>query len=612
MNSYRLLLRAVAVIVGLMLIQSLAGGLLETVNRGLYDAALRWQSLRQPSERVPYVLVEIDDASVEALGRFPWSRDLFAQVLERTTEGRARVVGIDVIFAEAADPEGDRAFAASISRAGNVVLASAAALARPQELEEGTEVFGQLRVAERLLEPLPLLSGAAAGVGSVSVLEDSDGSMRRYPVVVSYQGAPYQSLAQVMASLSEADGAVSIPLERDGSILINYGSLSPASIARISFADVLELDRAGALRLFSDKIVLVAATYTGGVDVAPTPLATRTPASYTHIYSLHTLLTGRSLTPLSALISFLFALLVVAVLSSQITEGDPKRTLTMAAITVTVVVAGSAAFFLIGRIALEPSLASLAALVFVAGHGVEQWWTNVNARRRAEAFLERFMGARIRRRGLDESALDVHAQNVDLTILSLRLVGFSDATREMKPQAVVDLVRSLHHDMVGAVEAEGGVVDRLLGDGLVAYWGYPEAHADSPSRAVEASQNARRLVMSASDRLANTLGSRIRLRLGIATGSTIIADLGTEAIADFTILGPSVALADRLRDEAPVDGVHICERTYAGARSALPGSVYEQSPLEVEGLDGPISTYLLERPFRAWVDRNLRDRSETD
>ncbi len=592
------------------LLQLMAGGLIESANRGLYDSTLRWQSHRQPTDDTPYVLVEIDDASIESLGRFPWGRGRFAELLDRTREGRARVVGIDVLFSEAADAAGDESLREAIAAAGNVVLASAAALASTGEYDEEPGNFGQLRPAERMLEPLPSLAEVAAGIGSISVLEDTDGTMRRYPAMIRYLDAPYQSMAQVMAGLSTSDEDLTVTLERDGSLLINYGSLSPAAIARISFVDVLGLDRADALRLFSDKIVIVAATYTGGVDVAPTPLAVRTPASYAHVFALNTLITGRVLVLLPPWVPFLFALVIIGILGTQLRGQHPLRGLGVAGTLVTILMAGSAILFLLGRIILLPALPILTTFVFVAGYGVQQWWTNLSARRQAEAVLERFLGAKIRRVRLADSESEVHAQAVQLTILSVRIAEFESLTRDLDPKMVADIVRSFHSETVEVVESGGGTIDRVVGDGLIAYWGYPESFSDQASRAVVAALEIKARMKSLGSRLEEMGLSRIHSRLGIATGTAVLADVGSDALADFTILGGHVSLADRLRETAPLDGVHLCQWTHDLAQSALPHPAFEQPAFTMEGFSEPVRSYLVERPYRAWVRREPRIQNE--
>ena len=182
------MLRALLVPIGVALL-GLVRGVVDAIDLRLYDFALRWEAERQSDDEAPFVLVEIDDRSIEALGRFPWTRTTFADLFARTRVGGASVVGVDVLFAEAADPAGDSAMAAALRSSGNVILASVAVLSRVQPAGAGG-ALGRLRVAERVIEPIELLAASAAGVGSVSVLEDQDGSTRRYTLLLSHLENP--------------------------------------------------------------------------------------------------------------------------------------------------------------------------------------------------------------------------------------------------------------------------------------------------------------------------------------------------------------------------------------------------------------------------------------
>ena len=98
--------------------------------------------------------------------------------------------------------------------------------------------------------------------------------------------------------------------------------------------------------------------------------------------------------------------------------------------------------------------------------------------------------------------------------------------------------------------------------------------------------------------------TRLRVRMGIATGDAVLADIGAEGMADFTLLGRFMTLAHALRDTAPADGVHICGWTYQEAGSSLSHQGFEQPLMEADGFEEPVRSYLLERPYRAWVDRD--------
>lgn len=611
MTLARLLLRPAGWLLFVAFLQAAAGPLIRASDRLMYDAVLRWSAFRRAAPAPQYVLVEIDESSIERLGRFPWERGAYARLLDRTTEGRARVVAFDVLLTEAGDPEGDAQLVAAIERAGNVVLGSAAALARPGEVPEGAGPLGRLRAAERLLEPLPAFANAAAGVGSLTLLEDDDGALRRYPVLLRFHDRPYPSLAQVLAERAEFTSDLPVSLARDGSVLINWGVLSPEAVARISFADALELSRADAMRVFSDRIVLVGATYEGGVDAAPTPLATRTPGSYAHLYATETLRTGRTIVDGGLLGALILALLSIGILAGKVGEQRPVRVAILAVLAVLVLLVGAAVLLGYARISLAPSLAALAVLAFVGIAGLTQWWESARARGRAEALLGRFLDARVRSRALSDLGLPrSDATEVDVSVLSLRLPNLWDVTSGLGPGGRASVVRRVHRACVEVVERHVGVVDHLRSDGLMACWGLGKESGESTlaaSRAVETAGEIRAALLRISDELAPTLQDRLRLRMGVATGQAILAEVGAEGLSDITLLGPLVGMAERLRDTAPLDGVHICERTARAAADVLPGTPFPQPPLEVDGMDGPVGTFLLERPYRPWVDRSGRD-----
>lgn len=396
------------------------GGLASGIDARLFDGALRWRAFRQPVDQQPYVLVEIDDRSITELGRFPWDRSRFAELLARTREGRARVVGLDVLFAEPDDSGGDSALAEALRAAGNVVLSSAPVISDTAGgSAEGP--LARLPAASTIIRPIPDLRDAAAGVGSISIREGPDGSLRRYSLVLRHDGAPYPSLAQLVAGIAAGDSARAVSIEGDGTMLINWGSLSPRAIQRISFSRALELGPREALELFRDRIVLVGATYTGGVDYGPSPLAPRTPRVFAQIYAVHTLLAGERLRELPPIAGLFLAIVAVGLLGTQIPARHPLQLLEMGGALAGVLLIGSAVAFLAGNVILGPTLPVLAVGLVVSGYGIEQWWTtNTHLRRRNAELQETLENLRRTRSAKErmEAELNV-AREIQFSMLPL-------------------------------------------------------------------------------------------------------------------------------------------------------------------------------------------------
>jgi len=135
------------------------------------DLAARDWLLRSRGKIAPpseIVIITIDETSIARLGRFPWPRALMARGLERISAARPKVIALDVLYSEPTAPADDRALAAAIARAGNVVVAS--------QLTKTVGDKGESRVV--WLRPLPEIESAAAGVGHVNVVPGHDGIVR--------------------------------------------------------------------------------------------------------------------------------------------------------------------------------------------------------------------------------------------------------------------------------------------------------------------------------------------------------------------------------------------------------------------------------------------------
>ena len=233
-----------------LLVAAVRGQWLERVDYWFYDSSVAWSG--QPAAD-DILILAIDEASLARYGRWPWSRQLLAEVLERLAAAGTGPVLLDVILSEPerGDPDADTRLAAAITRHGRVVL----------------PVFmpgaGSTAVA-----PIPLFA-AAARLGHAQALVDGDGVSRRYLPVEGADGADYAHVAMVLRDLSLGQ-APTLPMTASGPVLVPFAG--PAGhFARQSVAALLEGQLAPAV--LRGKIVLVGATATGLGDNLVTPLA---------------------------------------------------------------------------------------------------------------------------------------------------------------------------------------------------------------------------------------------------------------------------------------------------------------------------------------------------
>ncbi len=237
-------------------------------NQLLYDLQLSFIAY-PPSEDI--VIVAVDEQSLETLGRWPWSREIHARLVEQLTLAGARAIVLDVLFAEPdrEDPEADNHLIQAVAASDRVFL--------PVILE-------QHRLGGMLVEsmPLPALANVTAGLGHVHMDLDADGIARG---VYLYEGLGEAYWPHLMLALNQwlQQGEVKALLPPIANQTPNMHLISrrdhrlipfagPAgSYPRVSFSQVLE----GAYRpdLFRDRIVLVGVTATGLGDALPTPVS---------------------------------------------------------------------------------------------------------------------------------------------------------------------------------------------------------------------------------------------------------------------------------------------------------------------------------------------------
>jgi class 3 adenylate cyclase/predicted ATPase len=181
-------------------------------------------------------------------------------------------------------------------------------------------------------------------------------------------------------------------------------------------------------------------------------------------------------------------------------------------------------------------------------------------------------------------AADV-AERRQVTVMFSDLVGSTALSARMDPEDLRELISAYRKCVAETVHRFGGFVARYLGDALLVYFGYPEAHEDDAERAVRAG-----LEVIASVTALKT-AALLQTRIGIATGLVVVGDLiGSGEAQERAVVGETPNIAARLQGIAEPNNVVISEAT----RSLL-GNLFELKDLGARDLKG------LAAPVRAWV-----------
>ncbi len=304
-----------------------------TLERRYYDFASTSTS-RQPSDRI--AVIAIDDQSIANIGRWPWPRDVHAQLIDQLTAAKAKTIAHTAFFFEPqtdrglvfirkmkealADPavaqggvneqlgkviaeaeialDTDAKLAASMTRAGNVLVPSVFSLGVPQGRPDNPlppyalksavdEPNGFSLSAVRGQQPIEMIGSAAAGIAHLNQLPDVDGAVRQEPLLINYFGKAVPSMSLLMAAKSLNLGPADIKLNNGESVQIGKlviktdesalmlpqfykGRDGRPAFAVDSFYDVVSGKIPAAK--YADKIVIVGATAAGVGTQFPTPV----------------------------------------------------------------------------------------------------------------------------------------------------------------------------------------------------------------------------------------------------------------------------------------------------------------------------------------------------
>jgi adenylate cyclase len=615
---------------------------------------LRYRLAPRPRPSASLVLVDIDDATVRRFGKWPLSRAVHARVLDVLTDCGVAAVGYDIVFHGPAQGERgaaeDAGLEAAIARSGRVVFPVGVGLVReadtvrltpeaddlpllPALLPPGDLHVPDLLQVEKSFLPLARFSSHALSLGHIAATPDADGAYRRMPLLVGFHGQLLPCLGLALArqalgaSISVRPGAVvlswpggtgnsgggtlAVPMDAQGLAPVNLAAPYGSGFWHLSYAEVLDAAADPARLAFlrqslAGKVVLVGLTATGTTDIKATPLSPAEPLVTLHANLTSQLLTRSVLRPAPAWAApAVFALFLAACALCFLRlpmRWFPAAGLGLAALYP----AANIALYAATGISLSLAPASLGLFVFalaLLAHGLMRAATDSARQRR---MLEVYFSPAIARQILESGADIMQGRSVDVSVLFSDIAGFTAMSDHMEPAEVQRFLGEYLEEMTACVYNNGGAVDKFMGDGLMAFFGYPEAEgADSVENArrsalsgVRAAVEMQAALQRLNARWQAQGRQKIAIRIGVNTGHCIVGDMGSASRRDFTLLGRNVNLAQRLEANCPQGGVLLSARTAALVAGQF--DLGEPYSLKVKGFDAEVEvrTVRLPEPLR--------------
>lgn len=198
---------------------------------------------------------------------------------------------------------------------------------------------------------------------------------------------------------------------------------------------------------------------------------------------------------------------------------------------------------------------------------------------------------------LMKGEIKLGGENREVTTLFGDITAFSELVEGMEPQKVIALLNECMAHLEAVVQAHGGVVDKYIGDEIMAIFGAPIAREDDVTPAVEAALDMQEAMRRLNQERAGRGEAPIALAIGVHTGDAVAGNTGSPNRLNYTVLGDSVNLAKRLCSAAIAGQVLLTESTWKRVRHTLARRVRAQAlgPRSLKGFSQPLRVYAVER-----------------
>ena len=635
---------------------------LKQLENWTYDTRLNFTRPDTLDDRI--VIVDIDENSLAEVGRWPWGRDKLATIVDNLFGVyQVKVVAFDIVFAEKDESSGleqfeqlanttlkdnadyqralqeirpslmhDEIFADSL--AGKNVVLGYYFKTNLQQGESG--IIGLLppaltKMDAQWSERLPLNKAAGYG-GNLDILQssalsggyfdnpfvDADGVFRRVPLVQSYEGYLFASLALATTQgyldtagielAVESQGSkggkggkeyyaletinlqsFQIPVDANGAVFVPYRGRQ-GSFPYVPAYKVLE--GSADPELLKGKIVLVGTSAPGLLDLRSTPVQNIYPGVEVHANIISGILDNRINHKPAWTAGYEFVLLIVVAISMALLL-PLVSPLIAAASTV-----GFSAVIMVGTFAawnnnLILPLASpmmLIVLIFML-HMTYGFFIESRGKRQ----LANLFGQYIPPELVDEMSespeeFSLDGENREMTVLFSDVRGFTTISEGMDPKELTQLMNALLTPMTRVIHKNRGTIDKYMGDAIMSFWGAPLADTEHARHALYAAMEMMDELKIMQEDFLQRGWPAVNIGIGLNTGNMNVGNMGSEFRMAYTVLGDAVNLGSRLEGLTKNYGVNII--VSESTKSEISEFLFRELDLvRVKGKNEPVAIF---------------------
>ena len=585
--------------------------MVESTRLKFYDYLM----LGSPTQSEQIVTVNIGEKAIEKYGQWPFPREVHAQIINDLYGRGAALVGSTILYPESDRMGTDRVLADTLNQYPVVLsqtVSDSCSRASATIRRTGVAVIGDGEVTEFLpqypcvLSNISILQEAAVGVGITSTLPESDGVVRRVPLLSQTSGEYYPAFALEMLRVAAGDSSYQAKINQTGVEALRIPSFETIKTDEYSRVFINpnyvfpSVEVGGDIPRLDGKIVIVGVTAAGIANPVATPQGEQHP----HVLQasiLETLINGDSasiplwgqLADLAAFLGLALALIILSRFRFSI-------------IFIAVLLGGyfylPVYLFASQGILLDVTFNVFAiALIYIhlyTAKFISEYLQKQQIKKQFGTYLSPDLVAQLQRQ---PELLALGGDSRELSIMFTDVRGFTTISEHYGEdvQGLTKIMNRYMTVMTRAILENKGTLDKYIGDAQMAFWNAPLDNKQHALDAVRTSFQMLKDLETFNEDIKEEGVPPFGMGLGINTATVVVGNMGSDQRFDYTCLGDGVNLAARLEGQSKPYGVKLV----VGPQTAESvGDVYQVIELDliaVKGKTKPVSIYTVLPFFEA-------------
>ncbi|MBF0264334.1 MAG: adenylate/guanylate cyclase domain-containing protein [Gammaproteobacteria bacterium] len=511
---------------------------------------LRADLLHEPKTSKEIVVIGVDDLSIAKIKEpFILWDTYFAKVIEHVGQHKAKVIGLDLIWAKRIDDFVTR------SKKDKNALRRALLITKNKYktpivmgIGAASRKKGQANIEIDTSLPMKYFGSIVgrSGFGVVNTIPGDDNFVRHYKL-------NYESMTGQEVSLPGFANRISAyyldkkPLEQNTVKTINYQLNKTIPI--VPFYEVIDAidnnKNEDLTKWFKDKIVLIGVTNVSG-DILPTPIAQETPGILIHAHAIDMIIHNNDLTKSPTILFVLMSMIISFIVVYYSSKLSLKASITL--LLIIFLIFSIANLLLFDANILFPYSSIVIMMVFAYGDTYfYRFIIEEKSKKRLATFFKSYVNDQVVKDILNSDApMELEGKRTKVCVLFCDIRSFTTYSEANPSEEVFRTLNEYFSEMTDAILNNNGTVDKFIGDGLMAFFGAPISIENPTLSAVKASLDMRARLAKLNEKWTAEGRQALDNGIGLHTGYAHIGNVGSDKKMDYTAIGDTVNIASRV------------------------------------------------------------------